>query len=165
MFIWTSLSLVFVKSWKEICLFHLFCCFSCSWMSLQCVYLDNDCLILFLIVGSAKDLVFYDKIFRKIKVYKKYLSPHFTVIVSNVHSNYYNDLIKLLQSVLVILLCRYKRYNICLNSFLVCMNYFWLLFVLIILKDWLMVCLELRFLILFLLLLLLHQLLLVALVV
>ena len=86
-------------------------------MSLECIYLDNDCLILFLIVGSARDLVFYDKIFRKIKVYKKYLSPHFTVIVSNVHSNYYNDLIKLLQSVLVILLCRYKRYNICLNSF------------------------------------------------
>ena len=38
-------------------------------------------------------------------------------VFSNVYFHYYNDLIKLLQSFLVILLCWYKRYSICLILF------------------------------------------------
>ena len=55
-----------------------------------------------------------------------------------------------------VLLCWYKRCIICVILALVCMNYFQFLFVLKITEVCLVVCLELRFFILFLLLLLHH---------
>ena len=53
------------------------------------------------------------KIFRPIKIKAK----GFVISYHNHIFHYYNELIKLLQPFLVIVLCRYERYSICLISF------------------------------------------------
>ena len=71
---------------------------------------------------------------------------YFQLVTFNDHSHCYNDLTKLLESVLVdardIVFLRFR--------FLICVNYFQLLLEPIILEVWLIVCLELRFWFLFL---------------
>ena len=66
---------------------------------------------------------------------------YFQLVTFNDHSHCYNDLTKLLESVLVdardIVFLRFR--------FLICVNYFQLLLEPIILEVWLIVCLELRF--------------------
>ena len=122
-------------------------------------------------VSSAKFIVLHDRIyfklliiviFRQIRMISFGFCYYYKLVMINDHSHYYHYLIKLLWSFLVISLCWYKKYSTCLISFFSLYELFPAVFVLIILKVWLIVCLELRFLFLFLLLRLLHHLLVVA---
>ena len=106
----------------------------------------------FYFILSQLFIAFYDKFslmiqvlikfFRLIKIKIKYFVVSY---YNRIFLHYYNDLIKLLQTFLVVLICWYKKHIICMNCFHV-------LWELIILETWLIVCLELQFLILFFLL-------------
>ena len=81
----------------------------------------------FLLYAQLKVIMLYDRInfmlqtianiFRQIKIKIFRLCCYYEFVVSNVHPHYYNNLIRLLLSFLVILLCWYKKCTICLISF------------------------------------------------
>ena len=67
---------------------HSFRCFSCSWISFLCFYLDNNCITWFLIACSAKSLLrFTFLIFRSIKTKTFLFCCHYDIF--NVGSHYY----------------------------------------------------------------------------
>ena len=100
----------------------MFRCFLSSWILFPWSYFNNNCSISFFILFSAKYsllfiinsiLILINK-FWSIQIKTK----HFGISYYNhIFFHYSNDLIKLLHTFLVILLCWYKRYSICLISF------------------------------------------------
>ena len=99
---------------------HSLCCFLCSQISFPCLYLNNNCSILFFLflLGKGFFLSFINsiscfkclsKMLGKIKIKRFGFSYH-----KNIFFHFYNDLIDLLSPFSVILWCWYKRYSICL---------------------------------------------------
>ena len=118
---------------------HSFCCVLWSWILFPCSYLDNNCSILFFILLSAKDFIaFYDKfnvifqiffnIFKPIKIKIINLA---SFITRTFCSNCYNFLIKRFWWFYFVDTKDGAFFSFC---FLICLNYFLVLFGLIILE-------------------------------
>ena len=124
---------------------HLFCRLPCSWLLFPCLYFDSNCSIS-LFIAFYYELHFTLQIIISIFWLIKIKTKDFWISDDNhIFFHYYNDWIILSYTFLVILVCWYKRYCICLISFF---NLYELFAAFI--------CLELNFLIFFLLLLLCH---------
>ena len=130
-------------------MYDSFSCIWCLWILFPCLYLDNHCFIWFFILSSGKDLLFFIK--KSISCFNisstslnRWKKNDLGFLHNHVFFHDYNDLIKISKTFLVILLCRYKRYSICLIYYLICMNCFELLFALIILENWLIIYLKLK---------------------
>ena len=102
---------------------HLFCSFPWSRILIPCLYFNKNFSISFFILLSAKDSLlftinsiswfkFSSTSFDQSKLKRSFgISYH-----NNIFFHGYNDLIRLLYTFLVIILCWYKRYNICFIS-------------------------------------------------
>ena len=145
-----------------------------SWILFAClrVCLDNNCLISFFVVCSAKHslcFVIESVLCLKFWTFLVNQNKKFCVLVllQACCPQYVLALLSwldeiVLKFIFLVLLCWYKRYNICLILLFSLYELFPAFFVVIIQEIWLIVCLELQLGFLFLLFLFLHYLLVVA---
>ena len=150
-----------MASQEQIFVIHLLCCFPCSWISFSCLYFNNNCSVSIFILFSAKDwflfminsiscIKFSSTFWSQSKLKQKVLGSLITVIFSSTIVMTWLNCCRLF----------WWFYYADTNDtvfvwfrYLISLNYFQLLFVLIILEVYLIICLESKLLIIFLLLL------------
>ena len=139
---------------------HWLCCFWCTWILLPCLYLNNNWEILFVIICCAKKSFYYTTLVLRIILFKgaSDISSLRKSKWINFGSVITTSLLYLMFTPIVVLTwlncCKVFWWFYYANTkdivlvwfhFLVCINYFQLLFALIILEVELIVCVELRF--------------------
>ena len=125
-----------LKKLKRIFVVYSFCCFPCSWISFPCIHLDNNCLI----ECSAKSSMFYDRLNSCFKLMPASLNKSkWKVLGSVVITSLLFRIITMIWLNCFKVIWQFycvdtKDIIFARFRFLVCLNYFQLLFVLVVLE-------------------------------